>query len=77
MSNCYTTLLFAHNGKCDYLEGIILTGLGLRKQQVKYPLICLVTPDVSEENRKIILEIWDKIIEVPYISPLKELNGIT
>lgn len=75
MSYCYVTLLFSPKGKCDYLEGVLLTGLGLRKQQVKYPLKCLVTPDVSEENRKIILEVWDEIIEVPYISPV-ESSGI-
>lgn len=76
MKFCYVTLLFCHNNKCDYLEGVILTGLGLRKQNVKYKMICLVTPDVSKKDREIILEIWDKIIEIEYISPVKELNGI-
>lgn len=57
MNYCYVTLLFSHDNKCDYFEGVILTGLGLRKQKVKYPLICLVTPDVPFELRKEILKI--------------------
>jgi len=76
MNYCYVSLLYSHNNKCDYLEGVLLTGLGLRKQNVKYPLICLVTSDVSLENREIILKIWDKVIEVEYISPIPNLNGI-
>ena len=76
MNYCYVTLLFSHNDKCDYFEGVILTGLGLRKQKVKYPLICLVTPDVPHHIRDIILKIWDKIIEVEYISPQPILKGI-
>jgi hypothetical protein len=67
----YVTLLFPNKfGKCDYLDGAILTGLGLKYQNVKYKLICMVTPDVSFEVINILKKIYCEVIVVNYISPL-------
>ena len=69
---CYVALLYLDKyNKASYLDGIILTGLGLRRQNVKFKIICLVTPDISESIIKIIKIIYDEVITVPYISPLE------
>jgi alpha-N-acetylglucosamine transferase len=76
MSNfSYVTLLYPdkHNN-VSFLDGVILTGLGLRRQNTKYKLICLITPDVSNDIKEIIKIIYDEIIVVPYISPLKNAD---
>jgi alpha-N-acetylglucosamine transferase len=68
----YVTLLYPDKyNNVSYLDGVILTGLGLRRQNVKYKLICLITPDVSNDVINIIKIIYDETIVVPYISPLK------
>ena len=68
---CYVTLLYPDKHKnVSFLDGVILVGLGLRRQETKYKLICLVTSDVSNDIIKIIKIIYDEIIVVPYISPL-------
>ena len=42
MKYAYVTLLYPNkNGTCTYLDGAILTALGLRKQNVKYKIICI------------------------------------
>ena len=71
----FVTLLYPNKYKnTSFLDGVILTGIGLRKQNTQYRLICLVTPDVSNNIIKIINIIYDEIIVVPYISPLKNAN---
>ena len=56
---CYVTLLYLDkNNYPSYLDGVLLSGLGLRRQGVQYKLICLVTSDVTEEIKK-----KDEIIE--------------
>jgi hypothetical protein len=68
----YITLLYLDKyDNFSYLDGVILTGIGLRRQNTKYKLICLVTPDISNDIKNIIKIIYDEIIIVPYISPLK------
>lgn len=68
----YVTLFYPDKyGNSSFLDGVILTGLGLRRQNTKYKLICLVTPDVSNDIKKIIKILYDEIIVIPYISPLK------
>ena len=68
----YVTLLYPNKyGKCTYLDGAILTALGLRKQNVKHEIICLITNDVDNQTKKILEILYDKIIEVKYISPLE------
>lgn len=66
----YVTLLYPNKNKqYKYLDGVLLAGLGLRRQKVKNKLICLVTPDVSDEIKNIIKIIFDEIIIIDYISP--------
>jgi hypothetical protein len=66
----YVTLLYGGN---KYLDGVILTGLGLRKQDTKFDLICLITNDCSDYI-DIIKIIYDKVIIVPYITPKDNIN---
>jgi hypothetical protein len=61
----YVSLIY---GGDKFLDGIILTGLGLRKQNTKYDLVCLLTEDCIK-YKDIINIIYDKIIVVPYITP--------
>lgn len=76
MSYTYITLLFPNKKKeCTYLDGALLMALGLRKQNVKHKIICMVTPDVSEEVINILKILYDDIIIVDYISPLS-FSGI-
>lgn len=74
----YVTLLYPNkNGICTYLDGAILTALGLRKQNVIYKIICIVTNDIKQEYIDILKILYDDIIVVDYISPIKKLNQIT
>jgi lipopolysaccharide biosynthesis glycosyltransferase len=71
MSYVYVTLLFPDkHGKCSFLDGCVLTALGLRKQNVKYKIICMITKDVDYKTINILKIVYDEIIVVPYISPL-------
>jgi hypothetical protein len=71
----YVTLLFPNKyGKCTYLDGALLTGLGLRKHNVKYKLICMITKDISDDIIQILKIIYDDIVIVDYISPIKNLG---
>jgi hypothetical protein len=68
----FISLLYPNKqGKWTYLEGAILTALGLRKQHVKYKLICMVTPDVTTEISNLLKIVYDEVKIVDYISPLK------
>ena len=73
----YVTLLYPNKlGECIYLDGALLTALGLRKQQIKYKLICMITKDISEIDKNILKILYDELIIVDYISPIKKLDGI-
>ena len=74
----YVTLLYPNkNGDCTYLDGAILTAFGLRKQNIKYPLICMITNDVKQDTIDILKILYDDIKIVDYISPVKKINQIT
>lgn len=76
MKYCYTTLLFPNkNGKVTYLEGAILMALGLKRQNAKYDLVCIVTPDVDKESIDVLNIFFDKVVCVNYITPVGE-DGI-
>ena len=64
----YVTLLY---GGDKYLDGVLITGLGLRKQRTKFELICLITKDCIKYTN-IIKLIYDKVLVVPYITPNKK-----
>jgi alpha-N-acetylglucosamine transferase len=67
----YVTLIY---GGDKYLDGVILTGLGLRKQNTKYKLICMITED-CKHLIDIINIIYDKVIIVPYITFIKKFDS--
>jgi len=71
----FISLLFPNKkGECTYLDGALLTALGLRKQGTKYKIICMVTPDITQDIKEILKIVYDEIIEVDYISPLEKAN---
>jgi alpha-N-acetylglucosamine transferase len=73
----YVTLLYPNKkGECTYLDGAILTALGLRKQNIKYKLICMITSDINDEVKNILRLLYDDIVIVDYISPIKKIGGI-
>jgi len=77
MKYAYVTLLYPNKyGVCTYLDGAILTALGLRRQNVKHKIICMVTKDISEKDIQILKILYDEIIYIDYITPVKNLNGI-
>ena len=61
-------------GQASYLDGCILAALGLRRQGTNADIICFITPDISEEDKKNLEVVFDKVIYVPYISPY-EMSG--
>ena len=67
------TLIF---GSDSYLPGILLLGSSIRKvmssthsnsNNNNIDLCCMVTKDISPEARKLILKIYDRVIDVDYI----------
>ena len=52
-----------------YLDGCILAALGLKKQNTNADVICFITHDISEEDKKKLEVVFDKVMYVPYISP--------
>jgi hypothetical protein len=71
----FISLLYPNKqGQWTYLDGAILTALGLRKQQVKHKIICMVTPDVTSDISDLLKIVYDQVIIVDYISPLKTAN---
>ena len=57
------------NGKASYLDGCILAALGLKRQGSNADIICFITHDISEKDKKKLEVVFDKVIYVPYISP--------
>lgn len=77
MSYAFVTLLYPNkNNEYTYLDGALLMALGLRKQNVKNKIICMITPDVNMETRTILKILYDEIVEVQYISPINKSNHI-
>jgi len=56
-------------GEAAYLDGCLLAGLGLKRQQTNADVICFITPDISKKDKKKLEVVFDKVIYVPYISP--------
>ena len=72
----FISLLYPNKkGKWTYLEGAILTALGLRKQNTKYKIIYMVTPDITDDVNNKLKIVYDEVFIVDYISPL-ETAGI-
>ena len=69
----YVVMMFPNpkTGKASYLDGCILAALGLRRQKTLADIICIVTPDITEEVRKKLNIVYDKVMVLPYITPFK------
>jgi lipopolysaccharide biosynthesis glycosyltransferase len=68
----YVTLLYLSKHKqCNYFDGALLTGIGLRKQKTKHKIICMITKDIDEYYISALKLVYDEIIYVDYISPIK------
>jgi Alpha-N-acetylglucosamine transferase len=63
----YVTLLMLGD---SYLPGILTLGYSIRKMGSEIDTIVMVTNDVSNHARELILTIYTKIIDVPYIIPI-------
>ena len=57
------------NGEAAYLDGCILAALGLKRQQTVADVVCFITYDINEDDKKKLEVVFDKVIYVPYISP--------
>jgi thiol-disulfide isomerase/thioredoxin len=57
------------NGKAAYLDGCILAALGLKRQNTNADVICFITHDINNKDKKKLEVVFDKVIYVPYISP--------
>jgi alpha-N-acetylglucosamine transferase len=55
----------------SYLPGVLTLGYSIRKVapelSKQVDLVCMVTPDISEQAKKDILTIYDKVIPIEYI----------
>lgn len=76
----FISLLYPNKLKqWTYLDGAILTAIGLRKQYVLHKIICMVTPDIVPEICDLLRIVYDEVKIVDYISPLKnagiKING--
>jgi alpha-N-acetylglucosamine transferase len=60
----YVTLVMKGN---TYCIGAITMAYSLRMRGCKYDIICMVTKDVDDDGRKLLLTVFTHIIEVPYI----------
>jgi len=56
-------------GKAAYLDGCILGALGLKRQKTLADVICFITHDINDDDKKRLEVVFDKVIYVPYISP--------
>jgi hypothetical protein len=51
----------------SYACGAIIGAYSLKMAGTKHALVCMVTPDVSEECRKRMRYIFTEVVEVPYV----------
>lgn len=72
MSYAYISLLYPNkDGIVSYLDGALLVALGLRRQNVKHKIICMITPDIKQDVIDILKIVYDEIMVIDYISPTK------
>lgn len=68
----YVTLVM--NGS-KYVHGALAMAWSIKRFRTKYPIICMVTPDVNEHCTEMLNKVFNYLIVVPYISykciPLK------
>jgi hypothetical protein len=50
-----------------YLPGALVVAASLRRLKTAHDIVCMVTPDISETVRVALRQIYDRVVEVPYI----------
>jgi len=51
-----------------YAPGALVVAHSLRLMRTKHPIVCMVTDDVPAETRAQLLLVYDRLVDVPYIS---------
>lgn len=52
----------------SYIPGALALGYSLKEHKTKYPTVIMVTPDVSLSSKNLLSQIFDRVVEVPYLS---------
>lgn len=62
----------------SYLPGVVLLGESIRslygKDERIFDIVCMVTEDVSDEAITVIKKIYDKVVKVPYLDAVSDVN---
>lgn len=59
-----------------YVPGAAVMAHSLRDAGTRYPIVCMVTPDVSADARRELARAFDSVVEVPYIThPTRPFHG--
>lgn len=61
----YVTLLTDNS----YINGVIVLAESLKQVESKWPLACVITPDISEDNKELLRRLGIRIHERPIIHP--------
>jgi len=64
MGNAFVTFLMRND---SFVPGALVCAYGLRKQNVKEDIVCLITKDITEIGRNALNLIYDRVIEVDEI----------
>jgi lipopolysaccharide biosynthesis glycosyltransferase len=51
----------------DYLPGVLVSAYSFRRVGTKVDLVIMVTSDISTKAKKILLKVFDYVVDVPYI----------
>ncbi len=55
--------------RTEYLAGLLVVDYGLRAAKSKYPLICMVTPNLPHADREVLRKRGLKMFEVGRVTP--------
>lgn len=68
----YVMVLFPdEKNRTTYLDGALSVALGLKRQNTCADIVCLVTSDVKSEDVTLLKTLYDRVIEVPYVTSSK------
>jgi len=51
----------------NYVPGALVAAYSLKKVETKYPVLCMVTYDVTADARESLLKCFDGLVEIPYL----------
>ena len=68
----YVTFLMRGDG---YLPGALTLAYALRCQETPYPLVCLVTGDVSQDARRLLSVLYHHVLEIGEIRCRSHVTG--